>query len=205
MKYKICPHCGTHNEPSEYECINCGIDLTNVRATDEENEKAAIIEEHYQETTIMVRVCENCGHANPMNVGECQECGEDLTGIIPQPKAASKQKAHRIQVTLASVDGEYAFELQPGTTVVGRAEAMAEYLGKKRFVSRKHAEFSLVDGVVSILNISQSNYTFINDKMIIAEKIELHDGDIIGLGGNNHNGQRQDGAAYFQVRICECL
>ena len=40
-KYKICPSCGTKNEPTLLECVNCETDLTRIKITDEENEKNA--------------------------------------------------------------------------------------------------------------------------------------------------------------------
>ena len=43
-------------------------------------------------------------------------------------------------------------------------------------------------------------------KNFIAARVakELKDGDEIGLGGNSQNGQRQNEAAYFVIRIGSC-
>ena len=42
-KFKICPVCGMHNKPNMIECLRCETDLTSVKATDEETEKAKSI------------------------------------------------------------------------------------------------------------------------------------------------------------------
>ena len=34
-KYKVCPHCGTHNPPMMLECIQCAEDLTGVKVVDD--------------------------------------------------------------------------------------------------------------------------------------------------------------------------
>ncbi|MGN1108725.1 MAG: FHA domain-containing protein [Oscillospiraceae bacterium] len=50
-------------------------------------------------------------------------------------------------------------------------------------------------------NLSTTNFTYVNN-VRISSRQELHDGDEIGLGGNSAEGTRQEGAAYFTVRIC---
>ena len=53
-----------------------------------------------------------------------------------------------------------------------------------------------------IKNYSNTNFTFVNNVKISSEEfLELHDGDEIGLGGNSQDGERQQGAAYFIVRM----
>lgn len=39
-KFKICPVCGMRNKPNMIECLGCETDLTSVKTTDEETEKA---------------------------------------------------------------------------------------------------------------------------------------------------------------------
>ena len=55
-----------------------------------------------------------------------------------------------------------------------------------------------------IENLSNTNFTYVNNKKIM-EKTKLTDGDEIGLGGTNLNHKRQEQAAYFQVRIGQCM
>ena len=56
-----------------------------------------------------------------------------------------------------------------------------------------------------VFNFSKTNYTYINNVKIEDDNPkELKDGDEIGLGGNSQNGQRQNEAAYFVIRIGSC-
>lgn len=196
-KYKICPHCGKHNPPAAFDCEDCFTDLTAVRVTDEETEKAAQKAAPAPKT---VRVCESCGCHNPPNARKCRECGEDISDVMPTEETA----AARQNYTLASLDGQYAFVLQPGKTRIGKEAEMAEYLSNKPYVSRLQAELTLEADTLTLLNLSRSNGTFVNNVKCGADAVELHDGDELGLGGNSRNGQRQDGAAYFMVRIGAC-
>ena len=146
MKFKICPTCKTHNPPSEDYCIKCGVSIENVRATDEETEKAKQEETNNDNKPVMVRICENCGHANPLYLGACENCNDDLTGITPQPQASPEAQSAQYRVTLISLDELMAYELQPGDTLGGRKGIMADYLKPKMYVSREPAIFSLNEG-----------------------------------------------------------
>lgn len=203
MKYKICPGCGAHNSPREDYC-KCGIDITNVRATDEETEKAKQEDTPHEKQPIMVKICECCGHANPLNIGECQNCHEDLTGITPEPQVNTGTQSGKIRATLISLDEQWAYELQPGETMVGRNGAMSGYLHPKMYVSREHAMFSIEEGKLFVTHIGRINQTYVNGQPIAFDKKELHDGDTIGLGGDQYDEKQKDLAAFFVVRICEC-
>lgn len=204
MKYKICPHCGKHNSPTAFDCEACYTDLTGVRVTDEQTEKAATDSVPKAKS---VRICESCGFPNPANARKCLSCGEDISDVMPveDPAVRPVQSADAVHFTLASLDGRYAFELKPGKTVVGREETMSDYLKDKVYVSRRHAELTLEDCRLTVRNLSRSNYTFINNVRCGAETAELRDGDELGLGGNSRNGLRQNDAAYFTVRIGTCI
>ena len=52
--------------------------------------------------------------------------------------------------------------------------------------------------------MSNTNFTYVNNQKI-TEKTRLNDGDEIGLGGTNINGKSQSMAAYFLVRIGQCM
>lgn len=197
MKYKICPHCGKHCPPAAFDCEACNTDLMTVRVTDEETEKAAAAAAPVPKT---VRVCENCGLHNPSNARKCAGCGEDISDIMPVEETAAEAP----HFTLASLDGRYAFALSPGKTLIGKEHEMGEYLADKPFVSRKQAELTLGENKLMLLNLSRSNGTYVNNVKCGGDAVELHDGDELGLGGNSRNGQRQEGAAYFMVRIGTC-
>lgn len=206
-KYKVCPVCGTHNNPLFLECSDCETDLQNVPVVDEETERAA--EQHNEETAEpsstapMVRVCD-CGAKNPVQARRCAVCGEDISMIVPtQDNAPAVQRYF-----LSSLDGTFAYEIKEGSTIIGRENEMREYLSSRSYVSRKHAELKLdsAAAVLTIKNCSTTNYTFVNNMMITGDaSVELKDGDEVGLGGNEQNGSRQPEAAYFLVRIGSCM
>ncbi len=164
---------------------------------------AALSFDGYASTPPMtrVRVCESCGFANPANARKCSSCGEDISDVIPT-ETQSAEKKHYV---LASLDGEYAFQLSAGNTTIGREAVISEYLARKSFVSRQHAELELQEGKLILKNLSRTNYTYVNNQKVSDETVALKDGDIIGLGGNEQNGKRQDNAAYFMVRIGTCM
>lgn len=201
-KYKLCPHCRRKNAPDAWDC-ECGADISSERVTDDENEKA--ISQTTPKTAdasarAMVRICDNCGKHNPANARRCTDCGEDISDVIPVEECANKPAGF----ILASDDGEYAYNIPDGETVIGRESAMSEYLSVKSYVSRRHAKLTVAGGKLSIENLSGTNYTFVNNERIPAGAMELHEGDTIGLGGNITGGKKQDKAAYFTVRVVSC-
>lgn len=200
-KYKLCPACGAKNAPSLLECIDCETDLTRVKVTDEETEKlqAAAIED--TPSPAVVRLCE-CGTKNPSNARKCSSCGEDISDITPTPDQEAATEAE-VSFILSSLDGQYAFRIPAEGAILGREHAMGEYLAAKPYVSRTQASLTLEDGKLYIENLSKTNFTYVNNRRI-TEKTQLQDGDELGLGGTNINGNCQEQAAYFLVRIGVC-
>lgn len=179
------------------ECLGCETDLTSVKATDEETEKA---KNEAQESEVSksqeeyVRICD-CGAVNSATAKKCTECGEDISDIAP---TLNEQRSECVFV-MTSVDGTYVFEIKEGEVVIGREHEMKEYLMNKPYVSRQHAKLIKEANRVFIENLSGTNYTFVNNQRI-AERTELKFDDEIGLGGNEVNGKRQDEAAYLVLR-----
>lgn len=202
-KYKVCPSCKTKNEPTLLECINCEADLTMVKITDEETEKMLEENAATQSTATVswVRVCE-CGAKNPANARKCCSCNEDISDITPVPDDVKKQNV--FTYVLSSLDGQYAYKMNTDEVVVGRENIMKEYLSAKSYVSRAHAKLFLEEGMLYIENMSNTNFTYVNN-MKISGKAKLQDGDEVGFGGMNINGKRQEQAAYFLVRIGQCM
>ena len=196
-KFKICPVCGMHNKPNMIECLGCETDLTSVKATDEETEKA---KSDVQESEVSkpqeeyVRICD-CGAVNSATAKKCVECGEDISDIAP----TLNEQRSECAFVMASVDGTYVFEIKDGEALIGREHEMKEYLMSKPYVSRQHAKLIKEANRVFIENLSGTNYTFVNNQRI-AERTELKFDDEIGLGGNEVNGKRQDEAAYLVLR-----
>lgn len=201
-KYKICPSCREKNEPTLLECIYCEADLTGVKITDEESERMqennSIAE---QQTAELVRLCE-CGAKNPPNARKCSLCGEDISDITPTPDTA--EKPAETTFVLSSTDGQYAYKLTSDGIIIGRENVMSEYLSVKSYVSRSHARLLIINGELFIENMSNTNFTYVNNQKITG-KTQLKDGDEIGLGGTSVNGKSQSMAAYFLVRIGQCM
>lgn len=162
QKYKICPSCHSKNEPTLLECFNCEADLTRVKITDEETEK--MLEENAEaapcqsEKPAMVRVCE-CGERNPSNARKCKACGEDISDITPTPDGVQENAPVNTRTfVLSSLDGKYAYKVAGGETVIGRENAMGDYLATKSYVSRAHAKITLENTSLYIENLSGTNY-----------------------------------------------
>lgn len=202
-KYKVCPACGTHNDPIMLECVDCGSDLSGVAVVDEKTElkqKESVAEPVGQQKQL-IRLCE-CGTKNQVQARKCTNCGEDISDIVPTEDVTEE----KLRFVLATLDGEYAFEVEQQLTIIGRECEMKDYLERKPYVSRKHAELIIDDDKLFIKNLSGTNFTYVNNEKIPAnENTELHDGDEVGLGGIEKNGSRQSEAAYFMVRIGTCM
>ena len=201
-KYKICPSCKTKNEPTLFECSNCEEDLTRLKITDAETEKKEDNQTDVQSVLKkLVRVCD-CGTKNPSNARKCSHCQEDISDITPTPD--EEDNTEEITYILSSLDGQYAYKVIHEKTTIGREHIMSEYLLSKNYVSRLHARLLLKNNELYIENLSHTNFTYVNN-IKIDGKVKLEDGDEIGLGGTNINGQCQNQAAYFLVRIGQCL
>lgn len=190
-KYKICPSCGEKNDPALFECLKCETDLTGVKITDEETEKM-LAEQEAQPEKQLVRICD-CGEKNPSNARKCAACGEDISDVLPQEVEAEKPQVF----VLTSLDGEVTFPVTEAV-VIGREKAMSDYLEKKPYVSRTHARLTPEEGGLWVENLSNTNYTYVNNRRI-TEKTQLQPGDELGLGGTGIDGNRQEQAAYFTV------
>lgn len=204
-KYKICPACGEHNPPNLLECRKCETDLTGIKVMDvrleqqekEAKEAAKQAGSGYAEP-LLVRVCE-CGAHNPPQARKCRECGEDISDIIPTTVI---QKKHVFSYELTAIGDDFTVTMDKPVCIIGRESELNAYLGRRMYVSRQHAKLSVVAGKVLIENLSSTNKTFINNKAISnSGPTELADGDEIGLGGMEIDGQRQEQAAYFLFHI----
>ncbi len=73
-----------------------------------------------------------------------------------------------------------AFDLQEGTTVVGR-EASCTIVVDDPSVSRRHAEFVLQEGRLMLKDLGSKNHTYVDDQRI-AKEVEVHEGREITFG-----------------------
>jgi ribosomal protein L40E len=192
-KFKICPVCEDHNDPSRLECKKCEADLTSVKIVDESS-----LSTEPKTTTNLVKQCD-CGAVNSAQARKCVSCGEDISDIRPailQTIAATKK------FYLRSINDDHFFVLEKDITVIGREAEMKDYLSTKPYVSRQHAKFTVTNGNVYIDNMGATNSIFVNNSPILSNaSILLKNGDEIGIGGKLVNGNRQNGAAYFTFEV----
>ncbi len=202
-KYKICPSCKAKNAPALFECIHCEADLTGIKITDEETEamNTANAAAKPEERAKLFRLCD-CGVKNAPNARVCSACGEDISDVAPTPD--TQEAPAETTFVLSSLDGRYAYKVTRPEVILGRENVMHEYLTAKVYVSRAHAKLYLSEGKLYIENLSGTNFTYVNNQKT-AGRVELQDGDEIGLGGTNINGKCQEQAAYFLVRIGSCM
>ncbi|MDO4338005.1 MAG: FHA domain-containing protein [Eubacteriales bacterium] len=204
-KYKVCPSCGEHNKPTSLECRKCETDLTGVRVVDSEIEQRKLEKENAGGKPTdsdagndiqLVRVCEECGAENAPQARKCKQCGEEISDILPTP--VLKREEPIFSFELKSVDGIFSTKIYKTLSIIGREADLKEYLGTKAYVSRQHAELTVVAGKVFIKNLSGTNKTFVNNEEISNDEPHvLANGDEIGLGGKVIADERQDNAAYF--------
>ncbi len=206
-KYKLCPVCGTKNIPVLFECLSCEADLTGVKITDEATEKMAEVlaqdAEKPSMSPVLVRICD-CGVSNLANARKCSACGEDISDITPEEECCAEAQQSTSTFLLESVDGTFSYQIENGDITIGREHSLREYLASKRFVSRIHATLTLDQDGLFVENLSQTNFTYVNNQRI-TDRVVLKHGDELALGGNAINGQRQSDAAYFIVRMNECM
>jgi len=122
----------------------------------------------------------------------CKYNGKEYVAKMYRRKRAVKPE---VLTALQSIDSPYIASLYD----------VGEYLSAKGYVSRVHAKLVLEEGDLHIENMSNTNFTYVVNNEKILVKTKLQDGDEVGLGGMNLNGVRQEQAAYFQVRIEQCM
>ena len=201
-KYKICPACGTKNDPRNMECITCSYDLMSTPIMDSDNVKTQSsqagtpkINTPRQEVIVeLVRIC-SCGEMNPSQLRKCQRCHEDISDVMPIPKPDE----NIVRYQLEQIDTNYIYHVPCGTVIIGRENNMKECLAEKSYVSRIHEKLIANNGKLYIENLSKTNFTYVNNAKISEGQTELKIGDEIGLGGMLINGKRQEQAAFFIV------
>ena len=134
---------------------------------------------------IEVKICENCGHRNPINVMECEQCGLDLTFAYPQMVDDS------IEETCPEVDQgtgvvlEYASDPSFKIIVtkemsVGRdCDALSDIMNSSNYTSRVHAKLRIKDSKLQVMDAS-TNGTYLNNVQLRKlEWVDVNIGDSI--------------------------
>lgn len=203
-KYKLCPGCGLHADPSLVECPECEADLVSVPVVDEDASVPAASDTPRE--NVLVRRCD-CGAENPAQARKCSVCGEDISDIVPTPAADVAENAEgSAPLALCTLDGQWRVEAPEDAAdaeglLLGRGQAGCEYLRTHRYVSRSQARLTMTDGALAITSLSRSNPTFVNNVPLqCGETRLLNEGDEVGLGGCVVDDARQEDAAYLIVR-----
>lgn len=143
-----------------------------------------------------IRVCDNCKHHNSINYLECEQCGFDLSFVIPieeneavnngtddftnSSNAMEKDNTISANLILVSIDKQITIPIT-NELLIGRDGTNGDYFEKSNFVSRKHAIFYIEDECVFIFDAS-TNGTYINDKQIPKlTRIPIHSSDKIAF------------------------
>ena len=205
--YRICPECGHHNSLEFIECEKCEADLQGIKVTliddSKEIKKEDIKEQEVESKPSLIKVCPSCNHINKANAKICEKCNFDLTLVIATTNLESKSKTQSIY--LVSDDNECEIKIDSNYVLIGRSLSKYPYLHNKGCVSRRHIKLTYFNDKLEIKNcepvdINRPVITYVNEKLLAEnEKIVLHDGDLIGLGGENTN--KYEFAAYFKVVI----
>ena len=125
-----------------------------------------------------IRICENCGHHNPVDNLECEKCGFDLSFCIPVAEETVEAKEEIADYNIRSADGETVIKIN-GEVLIGRDGVCSEYFERSTYISRKHATLYFENGKVYVMDAS-TNGTYINGKRIDKmQKVILNKGDKI--------------------------
>lgn len=125
-----------------------------------------------------VRICEFCGHANPISAMACEECGADLAFVQPTEQNDSSLPQKKSWL-LTSINNGMEFPICENIEVGRMSSDLADLLNASDYTSRYHAKLKLENGAFWVTDES-TNGTFINDKRLLkGETVELHSDDVL--------------------------
>lgn len=151
---------------------------------------------------VMVKICPKCGAENTGVKRFCTKCKESIKSVkgiykkkaaeetsvrpnIPAKEELSSQQKISLGA-LKSPDNTFSFTLDSSRPVfeVGRENLMAEYLEKRLFVSRRHAQFQMIDIKFAVRDLNSTNGTYVNNEKLAPQSLRLLEcGDKISFGG----------------------
>lgn len=124
-----------------------------------------------------VRICEYCGHQNPMSAMACEECGADLAFVQPTEMNETADTSSDKKWYLVSNKTGQEFLIQSDTDV-GRLDSdMAPILNESDYTSRHHARLSFSGNILCITDKSSNGTTLNGVRLQNGDTVELHDGD----------------------------
>lgn len=125
-----------------------------------------------------VRICEFCGHANPISAMACEECGADLAFVQPTEQNDSSLPQKKSWL-LISVNNGMEFPVCENIEVGRMSSDLADLLNASDYTSRHHAKLKLENGAFWVTDES-TNGTFVNDKRLLkGETVELRSDDVL--------------------------
>jgi pSer/pThr/pTyr-binding forkhead associated (FHA) protein len=157
-----CPICKTGLTPGLPYCPGCGSQL---------------------DRTEQSRLCPKCSSAAGPHAKFCPECGYGLDSGARAHRRTSSMHTQTIDtgIILTRLDetGEElsTHEIVTETTTLGRDGADIDF-SEDRYLSPRHAELALVDGVLSVRDLGSRNGTW----FFIEAPYKLADGDLVLVG-----------------------
>jgi pSer/pThr/pTyr-binding forkhead associated (FHA) protein len=127
--------------------------------------------------TIQPVQCPVCKSPNPPGVIYCVECGLVLSSALPDDVFG----APAVRPPCFVDDGGREHFLRPGANLIGRE---GDVLLADPRVSRKHAQATLQDGVITLVDLGSTNGTFVNGEQLQPNTPrQLTQGDKLSFGG----------------------
>lgn len=148
--------------------------------------------------TEFVKICPECGQKNRGVAKICTKCKASLKSIrgvhlpkdAPAAAPSARPEPRRVmavpEIRLMSSDGQEIFRVTESNPVfsIGREQVLSGFLRNCDYVSRRHAEISLIQSTLSIMDLNSTNGTFVNDcKLEQGRRRPLENGDRVSLGG----------------------
>lgn len=166
---KECPKCGHINLETNFECDECGDDIVTVEAI--KRSETSEIEE--TEDEINEPLAESCAHEN-LHGKFCLDCRKFV-------EISDRETGKWV---LSFPWGEYTVleNLWLGRMKPAPKEIADALEANFKNVSRNHAQLSVDEGKLYVMDLESTNGTFVDSKRIgVYEKTELSQGSILKL------------------------
>lgn len=126
-----------------------------------------------------VRVCEFCGHQNPMSAMACEECGADLAFV--QPTESSDTPITDKVWSLVSKKTGQTFPISASIEVGRMSSDLAALLNESDYTSRHHANLEVSPAGFFVTDESSNGTSINGNKIEKGNQTELHDGDEVSF------------------------
>lgn len=120
-----------------------------------------------------VRICEFCGHHNPMSIMACEECGADLAFV--QPTEVSED-SDRVWSLVSKKTGQ-VFPITTAIEIGRMSSDLAFLLNESNYTSRYHANLEVTAEGLFVTDKSSNGTSINGSKLEKNIKCELYNGD----------------------------